>query len=131
MHKSVIVFRKVEQVPFLFKIDTQKQLFYLDCLNFVAFRIKESEHLKKIILGIYVIMDLIPNHTSDKHPWFLESRKGGADNPFSDFYIWHDGKFLEDGTRVPPNNWVRTVTPKQIVQHMYNTSVLLTIQCWK
>jgi alpha-glucosidase len=56
--------------------------------------------------GIYIIMDYIPNHTSDQHAWFVESRKGGANNPYSDFYMWADGKLLENGTRVPPNQWV-------------------------
>ncbi|PKG25116.1 glycoside hydrolase family 13 protein [Niallia nealsonii] len=46
-----------------------------------------------------VIMDLVVNHTSDEHPWFLES-KASKDNPKRDWYIWHDGK---DGN--PPNNW--------------------------
>jgi len=45
--------------------------------------------------GIRVILDLVLNHTSDQHPWFLESRSG-RDNPKADWYIWHD---------VPPNNW--------------------------
>ncbi len=45
-------------------------------------------------LGLKVIMDLVINHTSDEHPWFLESRKG-KDNPYSDYYIWRDR----------PNNW--------------------------
>ncbi|MCR5311353.1 MAG: alpha-glucosidase [Lachnospiraceae bacterium] len=46
-------------------------------------------------LGMKVIMDLVINHTSDEHPWFLESRKGGDDNPYKDYYIWRD----------EPNNW--------------------------
>lgn len=45
-------------------------------------------------LGMKLIMDLVVNHTSDEHPWFLESRKG-KDNPYSDYYIWRD----------KPNNW--------------------------
>jgi alpha-glucosidase len=53
-----------------------------------------------------VLMDFIPNHTSNKHKWFVESREGGADNPYADFYIWSDGSLLDNGTRVPPNNWV-------------------------
>lgn len=47
-----------------------------------------------------LIMDLVVNHTSDEHVWFVESRKN-KDNPYRDYYIWRDGK--EDGT--PPNNW--------------------------
>ena len=50
-------------------------------------------------LGLKVILDLVINHTSDRHPWFLESRKG-RDNPYSDYYIWRDPR----GKRLP-NNW--------------------------
>lgn len=50
--------------------------------------------------NLKVILDLVPNHTSDQHPWFLESRSS-KDNPKRDWYIWHNG--LEDGS--PPNNW--------------------------
>lgn len=45
--------------------------------------------------GIKVIMDLVPNHTSDKHKWFVESRKS-KDNEYSDYYYWFDK---------PPNGW--------------------------
>ena len=54
-----------------------------------------------------LVMDFIPNHSSDQHPWFKESKKGGADNPYKDYYVWHDGIVGEDGKRKPPNNWVR------------------------
>ncbi|UOR13754.1 glycoside hydrolase family 13 protein [Halobacillus amylolyticus] len=46
-----------------------------------------------------LIMDLVVNHTSDEHPWFIESRSS-KDNPYRDYYIWHPG---EDGQE--PNNW--------------------------
>jgi oligo-1,6-glucosidase len=49
--------------------------------------------------GIKLVMDLVVNHTSDEHPWFLESRKS-KENPYRDYYIWRDGK---DGKE--PNNW--------------------------
>ena len=50
--------------------------------------------------GIRIVLDLVPNHTSDRHPWFLDARSGrGAAH--RDWYVWHDpGK---DGG--PPNNW--------------------------
>lgn len=49
--------------------------------------------------GIRIVMDLVVNHTSDEHPWFVESRKS-KDNPYRDYYIWREGK---DGKE--PNNW--------------------------
>ncbi|WP_205573201.1 alpha-amylase family glycosyl hydrolase [Flavisolibacter nicotianae] len=51
--------------------------------------------------GMKLILDLVPNHTSDQHPWFLESRSS-RDNPKRDWYIWKDA--CDDGT--PPNNWL-------------------------
>ena len=50
--------------------------------------------------GLKIVMDLVVNHTSDEHRWFVESRKGQG-NSYGDYYIWRDGK--EDGSA--PNNW--------------------------
>lgn len=50
--------------------------------------------------GIKVIVDYVANHTSDQHPWFIESRSSRS-NPKRDWYIWRDAK--PDGS--PPNNW--------------------------
>ncbi len=66
------------------------------------------DQFKKVLnkaheLGMYVLMDLVINHTSDEHPWFLESRKS-RDNPYSDYYIWRDPLTIK-GKRLPPNNW--------------------------
>ena len=41
--------------------------------------------------GIKLVMDLVVNHTSDEHPWFIESQKS-VDNPYRDYYIWRPGK---------------------------------------
>ena len=49
--------------------------------------------------GIRIVMDLVVNHTSDEHAWFVESRRS-KDNPYRDYYIWRDPK---DGKE--PNNW--------------------------
>lgn len=49
--------------------------------------------------GIKLVMDLVANHTSDEHAWFVESR-ASRDNPKRDWYIWRDGK-----NGAPPNNW--------------------------
>jgi alpha-glucosidase len=51
--------------------------------------------------NIRIIMDAVMNHTSDKHPWFIESASSRT-NPKADLYVWHDGK----GTGKPPNNWL-------------------------
>ena len=54
---------------------------------------------------IRVLMDMVMNHTSDKHKWFLQSRSS-KDNPYRDWYVWHDGKgetATDKGQ--PPNNW--------------------------
>ena len=40
---------------------------------------------------IRIVMDLVLNHTSDEHPWFIEAKKG-KDNPYHDFYVWREGK---------------------------------------
>ena len=58
---------------------------------------------------IRVVLDMVLNHTSDKHPWFQEAASSRA-NPKHDWYVWNDGKpgtgpGSHDG-RVPPNNWV-------------------------
>ena len=60
-------------------------------------RLVAAAHARKI----KVILDFVPNHTSERHPWFLESRASRV-NPKRDWYIWRDGK--PDGS--PPNNWL-------------------------
>jgi len=54
-------------------------------------------------LGIRVILDYVPNHTSDLHPWFAESR-ASRDNPKRDWYVWRD----PGPGGGPPNNWLST-----------------------
>jgi alpha-glucosidase len=57
--------------------------------------------------GIKLIMDLVTNHTTDQHPWFLESASS-PDNPKRDWYYWKDGQ--EDGSE--PNNWLSVLGGK-------------------
>lgn len=59
--------------------------------------------------GIKVMIDFVPNHTSDQHPWFMESRQS-RDNPKSDWYIWRDA--LPGGA--PPNNWASVFSLPQL-----------------
>lgn len=59
----------------------------------------------KIFPGIKIILDFVPNHSSDKHIWFEKSE--ARDPEFDKFYIWHDGlPNPEGGPNLPPNNWV-------------------------
>ncbi|KAK9870026.1 hypothetical protein WA026_006120 [Henosepilachna vigintioctopunctata] len=51
-------------------------------------------------LGLKIMLDFVPNHTSDQHRWFKESEKGNA--KFKDFYVWRNAK--KKGS--PPNNWL-------------------------
>ena len=50
-------------------------------------------------MGLKIVMDLVVNHTSDEHPWFIESRSA-KENPYRDYYIWRPGKAGK-----APNNW--------------------------
>ncbi|XP_037823517.1 maltase A3-like [Lucilia sericata] len=54
-------------------------------------------------LGIKIILDFVPNHSSDECEWFKRSAE--KDPFYKDFYIWHPGKII-DGVRHPPTNWV-------------------------
>ena len=60
-------------------------------------RLLASAHAK----GLKVLIDFVPNHTSDQHPWFIESR-ASRDNPKRDWYIWRDPK----PGRETPTNWL-------------------------
>jgi alpha-glucosidase len=56
--------------------------------------------------GIKVILDLVMNHTSDEHAWFLASKES-REGPYADFYLWRDPSGWDaDGRPLPPNNWV-------------------------
>ena len=66
------------------------------------------DDFKKVIkrckeLGIRVILDFVLNHTSDEHPWFIESRKSKL-NAYHDYYIWQKPKII-DGIKTYPTNW--------------------------
>jgi len=68
------------------------------------------EDFKELLLtaqrhSIKVLVDLVPNHTSDEHVWFKESRKS-RDNPYSNWYVWKDPHpDSEMGRPLAPNNW--------------------------
>merc|ERR1719498_2147533 len=54
--------------------------------------------------GLRILMDFVPNHSSNESKWFEESRSSKS-NPKRDWYIWRPCKKLANGTIVPPNNW--------------------------
>lgn len=59
-------------------------------------------------LDLKLILDFVPNHTSDEHEWFKKSANPSDPEhaKYKDFYVWNKGKLLENGTRVPPSNWL-------------------------
>lgn len=59
-------------------------------------------------LDIKLVLDFVPNHCSDQHEWFKKAlNKSDPDHDkYKDYFIWHGGKLLENGTRVPPSNWL-------------------------
>ncbi len=72
---------------------------------------KQVETLIKEIhaRGMYIIFDLVLNHTSTEHSWFKESRSS-KDNPKRDWYIWAPGK--KNNGLIPPNNWISMIGKK-------------------
>ena len=80
--------------------------------------------------GIKIMMDLVVNHTSDEHDWFVQA-KSSRENPYRDYYIWKDPVgYTEDGTPIPPNNWVAAFSPsvwewepatEQFYLHLFST----------
>lgn len=55
-------------------------------------------------LNLKIIIDFVPNHTSDQHAWFTKSVKN--DTTYSDYYVWKNCTVLKNGTVEYPNNWV-------------------------
>jgi alpha-glucosidase len=55
--------------------------------------------------GLKVLLDFVPNHSSDQHPWFVESR-AARDSAKRDWYVWRDARPDENGVPGPPNNWI-------------------------
>lgn len=55
-------------------------------------------------LGLKVLLDFVPNHSSDEHEWFKKSIK--RIKPYDNYYVWRDAKKSANGTRLPPNNWL-------------------------
>lgn len=67
---------------------------------------KDFERLSRACekAGVRLILDFVPNHTSDKHEWFGKSVR--KEEGYENFYIWHPGKVDNaTGKRSPPSNW--------------------------
>lgn len=59
--------------------------------------------MRLIVLGMHIVMDFIPNHTSHKHEWFVKSSESDStNNPYRDYYVWYPSNDRKN----PPNNWV-------------------------
>lgn len=67
--------------------------------DFEDFMAKSTE------LGINILLDFVPNHSSDQCEWFVKSVN--REGVYTDYYTWHNGKLDAQGNRIAPNNWVR------------------------
>ncbi|CAH0387137.1 unnamed protein product [Bemisia tabaci] len=68
--------------------------------------LEDLEYLKNALhkAGLRLLLDFVPNHTSDQHPWFQKSIK--KIEPYTNYYVWKDAKFNAKGERMPPTNWI-------------------------
>ena len=97
--KSVSGKDRLDSIDFDYKYDTKKKT-----VRCVLKKTKKVPMKGKICIAVFdesrnvvnakefnikILMDLVVNHTSDKHKWFIEAIKG-KDNPYRDFYIWRD-----------------------------------------
>lgn len=59
-------------------------------------------------LDIKLILDFVPNHCSSEHEWFKKAtnKSHPEHEKYKNYFIWHEGKKLSNGTRVPPSNWL-------------------------
>ncbi|MBN2156670.1 MAG: alpha-glucosidase [Candidatus Lokiarchaeota archaeon] len=99
----------VETVWFSPFYDSPQKDFGYDIRNYreIALEYGTMEDCERLIMemhdrGMKIVLDLVLNHTSDQHTWFVQSRSS-KDNPKRDWYIWRDGR--KPLGKKPPNNW--------------------------
>lgn len=74
-------------------------------MNVINAKSNEINEVTLATEGLRLVLDFVPNHSSDEHEWFVKSRR--REEPYTDYYIWADPKgFDEAGQPIPPNNWV-------------------------
>ncbi|KAM7343922.1 maltase A7 [Cochliomyia hominivorax] len=56
-------------------------------------------------IDLKIVLDFVPNHSSTENEWFKKSVK--KERGYENYYVWHDGKLLQNGTRIPPSNWLQ------------------------
>lgn len=80
--------------------------------------------------GIKILLDFVPNHTSDEHEWFQKSIK--KIEPFTDYYIWKDPVIDQHGNKTPPSNWVSYMNAIVIICAYYilfsDTAIVLAVK---
>ena len=67
---------------------------------------------------MYIMMDIVANHTSNQHKWFIESRKS-KDNPYRDYYVWRDEPLFNYGSVFGGSAWEYDETTKQYYLHQF------------
>ena len=73
----------------------------------------DKTYVKAKSLGIRIIVDIVPNHTSDQHAWFQAALAAGESSVERDYYHFKDGKG-ENG-ELPPNNWRKSIIKPQVI----------------
>lgn len=58
--------------------------------------------------NLKLILDFVPNHTSDQHEWFIKSsdKNHPEFSKYKNYFIWHGGNLSSNGSRLPPSNWL-------------------------
>lgn len=80
--------------------------------------------------GIKLILDFVPNHTSDEHPWFKKSVQ--RIEPYTNYYIWKDGIYDNESGLQPPSNWVNATNdwPKSNGERQSLDCLLIVSNCF-
>lgn len=109
----------------------------LGTMRWKSFFTKLPAAFKRVVVcfsGLKVLLDFVPNHTSDEHEWFQKSVK--RIEPYTDYYVWKNPKIV-NGQRQPPNNWVSSVfgicvlsTVKYKIMSRRNTIIPKTWLVW-
>lgn len=75
--------------------------------------------------GLKLVLDMVPNHSSDEHEWFVKSVQ--RIDPYTDYYVWLDG----DAPGVPPTNWASLLSNEHICSEIMNANYSIVERIWR